>query len=49
MEFQELTTLWNSTDQELDRQIEIRQKLVKEVGMHKVRTHLVRNQMDRLL
>lgn len=40
MDFQELTTLWNSTDQQLDRQIEIRQKLVKEVGLRKVSTHL---------
>ena len=40
MDFQELSTLWNSTDQQLNAQIEIRQKLVKEVGMRKVRTHL---------
>lgn len=40
MDFQELSTLWNSTDQQLDQQIEIRQKLVKEVGMRKVRMHL---------
>jgi hypothetical protein len=40
MDFQELTTLWNSTDPQLDRQIEIRQKLVKEAGMRKVRKHL---------
>lgn len=41
MEFQELATLWNSTDQELSAQIGIKHKLVKEVGMQKVRTHLV--------
>lgn len=40
MDFQDLSTLWNSTDQQLNAQIEIRQKLVKEVGMRKVRTHL---------
>jgi glucan phosphoethanolaminetransferase (alkaline phosphatase superfamily) len=40
MDFQELSTLWNSNDQELDRQIEIRQRLVKEVGIYKVRTYL---------
>lgn len=40
MEFQELSTLWNSTEQDLDSQIKIRQKLVKAVGMRKVRVHL---------
>lgn len=40
MDFQELTLLWNSTDHELDRQIEIKKKLVKETGMRKVRSHL---------
>lgn len=40
MDFQELTALWNSTDQELDKQIEVKKQLVKEVGMRKIRNHL---------
>lgn len=40
MEFQELSTLWNSNDQALGQQIAIKQKLVKEVSMQKVRGHL---------
>lgn len=40
MDFQELSTLWNSTDQELNQQVEIKQKLVKEVSMQKVSDHL---------
>lgn len=40
MDFQELSTLWNSSEQELNQQIEIRQKLVKEISMRKVKTHL---------
>ena len=40
MDFQELSTLWNSNDQELSQQIGIKQKLVKEVSMRQVRSHL---------
>ncbi|WP_373512444.1 hypothetical protein [Persicitalea sp.] len=40
MDFQELSTLWNNNDQELSQQIEIRQKLVEEVSIRKVRRHL---------
>ncbi|MBU1820338.1 MAG: hypothetical protein KKG00_02345 [Bacteroidetes bacterium] len=40
MEFQELAKLWNSADEELGSRIEINRKLVKEVSMRKVRSHL---------
>lgn len=40
MDFQELSALWNSADQELSQQVEIKQKLVKEVSIRKVRGHL---------
>ncbi|MPR34912.1 hypothetical protein [Salmonirosea aquatica] len=40
MDFQELSTLWNSNDQEISQQIEIKQKLVKEASMRQVRVHL---------
>ena len=40
MDFKELSTLWSSDDQALDQQIKIRQKLVKEVSIQKVRGHL---------
>lgn len=40
MDFQELSVLWNSADQALSQQVEIKQKLVKEVSIRKVRGHL---------
>lgn len=40
MDFKELAAVWNSSDEELATQIEIKKKLVKEVSMRKVRTHL---------
>lgn len=40
MEFQELAGIWNNADQAIGSRVEINQKLVKEVSVHKIRTQL---------
>ena len=40
MKFNELSTIWNSDDMELDRSITINKKLVKEIGLSKVKSRL---------
>jgi hypothetical protein len=40
MNFQELSTIWNNADVELENSIKINQKLIKEVSVTKIKSHL---------
>lgn len=40
MKFEELTEIWNSTDQNLEKSVQINHELVKELGLRKVKSHL---------
>ncbi len=40
MQFEELSEIWNSTDIELERSVQINKELVKQLGFTKVKSHL---------
>ena len=40
MEYQELITIWNSSNAELNTNVQINRKLIKEVGFKKIKSHL---------
>lgn len=40
MQFEELSGIWNSTDIELERSVQINKELVKQLGFTKVKSHL---------
>ena len=40
MEYQELITIWNSSNAELNTNVQVNRKLIKEVGFKKIKSHL---------
>ena len=40
MQFEELSEIWNSPNMELEKSVQINRKLVKQLGMNKVKSHL---------
>ena len=40
MQFEELSKIWNSPNMELEKSVQINRKLVKQLGMNKVKSHL---------